>query len=211
MLKEHRCGRVQFVSTLRHEFAAVLKEGTCVPAFIYAGALGASRTRDPLLRRQLLYPTELRAHYAGTYYALVKQAGKQFRRPLKTKDRKLAERKLSELRHQVGALRINEDRNSDFETLPESGHSISPPFSSLRHLPGLPSGALSAALVLSRMYCLSAGCKSEVTNFAFRGTSQRAHGPAIICFGVEAALGRIQPVPLGYELKFRIFWSGICS
>ena len=26
------------------------------------GTLAATRTRDPLLRRQLLYPTELRAH-----------------------------------------------------------------------------------------------------------------------------------------------------
>jgi hypothetical protein len=27
------------------------------------GAPGETRTRDPLLRRQTLYPTELRAHY----------------------------------------------------------------------------------------------------------------------------------------------------
>ena len=32
------------------------------------GAPGASRTRDPLLRRQLLYPTELRAHYIHLQY-----------------------------------------------------------------------------------------------------------------------------------------------
>jgi len=56
-------------------------------------------------------------HTSGKYYALVKRGGKQFRRSLKTKDRRLAERKLSELRHQVGALRIDEDRNSDFESL----------------------------------------------------------------------------------------------
>jgi hypothetical protein len=32
------------------------------------GAPGANRTRDPLLRRQLLYPTELRAHYIHLQY-----------------------------------------------------------------------------------------------------------------------------------------------
>src|SRR5438045_1211028 len=51
-----------------------------------------------------------------TYYALIKRGGKQFRRSLKTKDRKLAERKLAELREQIGAVSIvDEDRNSDFE------------------------------------------------------------------------------------------------
>jgi hypothetical protein len=32
------------------------------------------------------------------YYALLKRGGKQFRRSLKTKDRKLADRRLNELR-----------------------------------------------------------------------------------------------------------------
>ena len=31
-------------------------------AFLSSGAIGASRTRDPLLRRQMLYPTELQPH-----------------------------------------------------------------------------------------------------------------------------------------------------
>src|SRR5436190_15225662 len=56
-------------------------------------------------------------HTSGNYYALVKRGGKQFRRSLKTRDRRLAERKLADLRRQVGALRIDEDRNSDFESL----------------------------------------------------------------------------------------------
>jgi len=34
----------------------------------------------------------------GRYYALRKKGNKQFRRSLKTKDRKLAERRLAELR-----------------------------------------------------------------------------------------------------------------
>ncbi len=55
------------------------------------GAPGADRTRDPLLRRQLLYPTELRAQYLnadpaeafsqsannGAYYACVASGGKR--------------------------------------------------------------------------------------------------------------------------------------
>lgn len=41
---------------------------------------------------------------SGIYYALVKRAGKQYRRSLKTTDRKLAERKLSDFRQKVGLL-----------------------------------------------------------------------------------------------------------
>jgi integrase len=41
---------------------------------------------------------------SGVYYALVKRAGKQYRRSLKTTDRKLAERTLSDFRQKVGRL-----------------------------------------------------------------------------------------------------------
>ena len=41
---------------------------------------------------------------SGRYYALVKRAGKQYRRSLKTTDRKLAERSLSDFRQKVGRL-----------------------------------------------------------------------------------------------------------
>ena len=41
---------------------------------------------------------------SGTYYGLVKRCGKQFRRSLKTTDRALANRRLSELREKVGRL-----------------------------------------------------------------------------------------------------------
>lgn len=43
---------------------------------------------------------------SGIYYALVKRSGKQYRRSLKTKDRRLAERKLSDLRNKVGQLSL---------------------------------------------------------------------------------------------------------
>ena len=55
-----------------------------------------------------------RLESSGGYYALVKRAGKQFRRSLKTKDRKLAERRLSDLKAKVGALRISDDADLNF-------------------------------------------------------------------------------------------------
>ena len=41
---------------------------------------------------------------SGVYYGLVKRAGKQYRRSLKTSDRKLAERNLADFRQKVGRL-----------------------------------------------------------------------------------------------------------
>lgn len=41
---------------------------------------------------------------SGTYYGLVKRSGKQYRRSLKTKDRKLAERNLSDFRRKIDRL-----------------------------------------------------------------------------------------------------------
>src|SRR5213593_3042361 len=55
-----------------------------------------------------------RLESSGGYYALVKRAGKQFRRSLKTKDRKLAERRLGDLKAKVGALRISDDADLNF-------------------------------------------------------------------------------------------------
>jgi hypothetical protein len=40
---------------------------------------------------------------SGTYYALVKRTGKQYRRSPKTKDRKPAERQSANLRHDSAA------------------------------------------------------------------------------------------------------------
>ena len=52
---------------------------------------------------------------SGKYYGLLKRAGKQFRRSLKTTDRKLAERRLAELRKQIGNLSLTEDASVSFE------------------------------------------------------------------------------------------------
>lgn len=52
---------------------------------------------------------------SGTYYALLKRAGKQFRRSLKTTDRKLADRRLADLRSKIGTLAITEDAKLSFE------------------------------------------------------------------------------------------------
>jgi len=57
---------------------------------------------SPQLRKvaECLY----RHESSGIYYALVKRSGKQYRRSLKTKDRKLAERSLADFRQKVGHL-----------------------------------------------------------------------------------------------------------
>ena len=58
-----------------------------------------------------------RLEQSGGYYALIKRADKQFRRSLKTKDRKLAERKLAEFRDQVGNLTVSDDARLSFEEI----------------------------------------------------------------------------------------------
>ena len=58
-----------------------------------------------------------RLESSGGYYALVKKSGKQFRRSLKTKDRKLADRRVKELKEQIGVLTVRDDARSDFETV----------------------------------------------------------------------------------------------
>ncbi|MDB6167438.1 MAG: hypothetical protein JWM88_302 [Verrucomicrobia bacterium] len=49
---------------------------------------------------------------SGKYYGLVKRAGKQYRRSLRTTDRKLAERTLSEFRQKVGRLDHTKSRSN---------------------------------------------------------------------------------------------------
>jgi integrase len=58
-----------------------------------------------------------RLESSGGYYALVKKGGKQFRRSLKTKDRKLADRRLKEIKEQVGGLSVTDDARMGFEAV----------------------------------------------------------------------------------------------
>lgn len=52
---------------------------------------------------------------SGRYYAFLKQGDKQFRRSLKTTDRKLAERRLAELRSQVETLKTGPETRQTFQ------------------------------------------------------------------------------------------------
>lgn len=58
-----------------------------------------------------------RLESSGGYYALLKRGDKQFRRSLKTKDRKLADRRLAEYRSQVGNLKISDDARLSFDDM----------------------------------------------------------------------------------------------
>jgi integrase len=58
-----------------------------------------------------------RLEQTGGYYALIKRGDKQFRRSLRTQDRKLADRRLAELRAQVGHLTISDDARLSFEEI----------------------------------------------------------------------------------------------
>ncbi|MFT3782462.1 MAG: site-specific integrase [Nibricoccus sp.] len=68
-----------------------------------------------------------RLESTGGYYALLKRADKQFRRSLKTKDRKLAERRLTELREKVGGLTTTDEARVSFEDLAQRWLSLSKP------------------------------------------------------------------------------------
>ena len=72
-----------------------------------------------------------RLESSGGYYALLKRGGKQFRRSLKTKDRKLADRHLSALRAKVGCLKMSPEAKLNFEQaanlwLETNKHALSP-------------------------------------------------------------------------------------
>ena len=58
-----------------------------------------------------------RLESSSGYYALIKKSGKQFRRSLKTKDRKLADRRLKELKGQIGCLTLTDDAKLGFEAV----------------------------------------------------------------------------------------------
>src|SRR3984957_16671005 len=64
-----------------------------------------------------------RLESSGGYYALVKKGGKQFRRSLKTKDRKLADRRLKEIKEQIGCLSLSAVANRWLESVK---HTLAP-------------------------------------------------------------------------------------
>jgi integrase len=67
---------------------------------------GNARIEQTLLKvGECLY----RNQSSGTYYALVKRGGKQIKRSLKTTDRKLAERRLSDFRKESGQARAGKE------------------------------------------------------------------------------------------------------
>jgi hypothetical protein len=68
---------------------------------------------------RLLLPGDKPNKPTGFYYALVKRGGKQFRRSLKTADRKLAERRLAELKNTVGNLVGSDEAGVSFDEAAE--------------------------------------------------------------------------------------------
>lgn len=54
---------------------------------------------------------------SNKYYALLKRGGKQFRRSLKTTDRKLANSRLANLRREVANLTLSQDSKAGFEDI----------------------------------------------------------------------------------------------
>src|SRR4051812_15801513 len=100
-------------------------------------ANGAKQTRKVVFHRvaENLYRLET----SGGYYGLVKRGDKQFRRSLKTKDRKLAERRLNELRSQVGNLTISDDSRLSFDDVAKrwmavTSHPLKPSSAARREL-----------------------------------------------------------------------------
>jgi integrase len=85
------------------------------PAAEAAASASLVNVGENLYRVQL--PGDRPGKPTGKYYALIKRGGKQFRRSLKTKDRKLAERRLAALRGKVGHLKISPDANFSFEEI----------------------------------------------------------------------------------------------
>lgn len=91
--------------------------------------LQAGKPKGPVFVRvsENLY----RLESSGGYYALLKRGDKQFRRSLRTKDRKLAERRLAELRQRVGGLAIGDEGKTTFDELADrwmkvTSHTLKP-------------------------------------------------------------------------------------
>ena len=66
-----------------------------------------------------------RLETSGGYYGLIKRCDKQFRRSLRTKDRKLADGRLVELRAQIGNLTISAEARMTFDKVAERWKAVS--------------------------------------------------------------------------------------
>jgi integrase len=121
-----------------------------------------------------------RLESTGTYYGLLKRASKQFRRSLKTTDRKLAERRLAELRKQIGNLSLTEDAHASFESVAQRW------LESTRH-------ALKASTVKRRETCIKnlipyfkdATIRNATTRHAERWVAERGREIAPQTFAHE--------------------------
>ena len=123
-----------------------------------------------------------RLEQSGGYYALVKRGDKQFRRSLKTKDRKLAERRLSELRAQLGQLKLTDEARLSFEEVGErwmqaTAHTLKP------------------STIVRRNICLK-----NLAPF-FAGVSIRNVQPQHCERWVQGRAGQIAPQTMSHELN----------
>jgi len=75
--------------------------------------------KQPLCRKvgENLY----RLESSGGYYALAKKGGKQFRKSLKTKDRKLAERRVQDFKERIGLLKVSSEAKLAFKDIAGAG------------------------------------------------------------------------------------------
>src|SRR5437016_6188618 len=124
-----------------------------------------------------------RLESSAGYYALLKRAGKQFRRSLKTTDRKLAERRLAELKAKIGCLSISDDANLSFEEVAKNRW-----LASIKH-------TISPSTILQR--------EIRIKNLApfFKGSSIRNITPKQCDAWVTSRGAKIAPQTFAHELE----------
>lgn len=123
-----------------------------------------------------------RLEQTGGYYALLKRADKQFRRSLKTKDRKLAERRLAELRQQIGGLVISDDARLFFDDIGQRWMDAT-------------AHALKPSTIIRRKICLK-----NLAPF-FAGVAVRNILPQHCERWAQARAGKLAPQTMAHELN----------
>jgi hypothetical protein len=123
-----------------------------------------------------------RLEMTGGYYALLKRGDKQFRRSLKTKDRKLADRRLAELRAQVDNLTITEDARLSFDDMAKRW------MDTTKH-------ALKASTITRRETCIA-----NLSTF-FKGLSVRNTQPQHCERWLTVRGSKVAPQTLAHELN----------